>query len=251
MLAIICLTPLLLIGVSIAIIAHMAPVLDSLLDRYSENPADAKTALHYYYTYIASATEDLPKIPGMQDNELEHLRDVRSVWRRGVIGLAGVIFLLGLLIWRAKKDGSLRPGLEYGSMATVILMITSQFVPFDDLWTWFHSLTFPQGNWVFEYNAKIVQLYTAEFFEAAVLRIALLALFFAMCTYGIAMLLKRGEHKRQAAKELEKEQALTTEALTVDKPRQEASLPKPRHPEEPPEALFELQEMAKKHKEEK
>lgn len=274
--AIILLTPLVLIGLSIAFIAHMAPVLDALLDRYSENPTDAKIALHYYYSYIASSTEELPIVPGMQQNELEHLRDVRSLWRRGILGLIGVSFLLGILLWRAKKDRMLRPGLEYGSLLTVALMIISQFIPFDDLWTWFHTLTFPQGNWVFEYNDKIVQLYTAEFFEAAVLRIALLALFFAMCVYGLAMVLKRLE-KRKAAKavtasgnpqlyERKKESAapvakpepVSPPPVRTVAPAQSApsrpsysSKPVSTEPSEPPAELLELQKTAKRHLEEK
>jgi len=262
---IILLTPMVLIGLSIAIIAHTAPLLDSLLDRYSENPADAKIALHYYYSYIASTIEDLPIIPGMKDAELEHLRDVRSLWRRGIIGLAGISFLLGILLWRAKKDGMLRPGLEYGSLLTVAMMIASQFVPFDDLWTWFHTLTFPQGNWMFEYNDKIVQLFTSEFFEAAVLRIALLALFLAMCVYGLAMVLKRLETRRNAADQAQKPQEIkvATVEKTVEPPsikessfqRQTTPSARPKRfstdPSEPPEEVLALQKTAKQHLEEK
>jgi integral membrane protein (TIGR01906 family) len=261
-LAILLLTPLVLTGLSIAIVAHTAPMLDNLLDRYSENPADAKTALHYYYTYIASPTEELPKIPGMTDLELEHLRDVRAVWRRAIVALLGLSICLGLLIWRAYKDRTLRPGLEYGSLATVALMIALQFVPFDDVWTWFHQLTFPQGNWMFEYNAKIVQLYTADFFEAVLLRVALLALFSAICVYGLAMVMKRGERRNAQAvaqaREAKAREAVLEQAATVSRmaaPQQPLRQAPPsrqqpaRQPLQPPEELQHLIEAAKKRKE--
>ncbi len=150
-------------------------------------------------------------------------------------------------------------------------MIASQFVPFDELWTWFHNLTFPQGNWMFEYNAKIVQLFTAEFFEAAVLRIALLALFLAMCVYGLAMILKRmeartaaksvtaaGSHQTRAHSQdstpLSQPGPITPPPVTVPTtapPQSSSRKPLSTEPSEPPEAVLELQRTAKRHLEEK
>jgi integral membrane protein (TIGR01906 family) len=245
LIAILILTPLVLTGIAIAIMAHTAPMLDNLLDRYSQNPTDAKTALHYYYSYIATPTNDLPQIPGMKDNELQHLRDVRTVWRWGIVGLVGLSVCLGLLIWRAYKERSLRPGLEYGSLIAVALMIALQFVPFDDVWTWFHQLTFPQGNWMFEYNDKIVQLYTAEFFEAVLLRVALLALFFAICVYGLAMIMKRGERRVAEAAAQAREAKAHEAALEAEKALPVA--PAKKQPLEPPRELEELKQTAKKH----
>jgi integral membrane protein (TIGR01906 family) len=162
----------------------------SLIDKDSRDPKNAHDTLTYYYSYIITDTDELPKIPGMTDAELQHLRDVRHVWRTGLLSMAtGALLLAGLMIYSWRKK-TLHVALEWGSLVTIALMIIAGFVPFDSLWVWFHSLAFPQGNWVFEYNSRIIQLFPPAFFQDAALRIGLLCLFLAIVTYGVAMVLR-------------------------------------------------------------
>ncbi|MEK6822416.1 MAG: DUF1461 domain-containing protein [Nanoarchaeota archaeon] len=193
LIAIIILLPLVLFSVSAGIIMHTAPLLHSLIERHSRDPLNAHATLDYYYSYIASDTQELPTIEGMSDAELQHLRDVKNVWHGGLALTTRWTGLWTVLLARAWRRRKLASALEWGGLLTVTLMIASAIVPFNALWNTFHTITFPQGNWVFAYNAKIITLFPPEFFEAVVLRVALLTLFLGLVTYGISHLVRRAE----------------------------------------------------------
>jgi integral membrane protein (TIGR01906 family) len=187
---------------SMAVIVHTRPLMQSLLDTYSQDPKDAKDTLDYYYSYIVQPGNDLPKIPGMTDTELSHLRDVKAVWLRGIIALALSTIALLLVMWHAKRKKMLWSALEWGSLLTIALMIGAALVPFDQLFIWFHAIAFPQGNWTFAYSDKIITLFPPPFFEAAALRIGVLALILAFVTYGISFVGKK-LHARKERKSKE------------------------------------------------
>lgn len=193
------LVPCVLFLASTAIVAHTAPLMHSLLDSYSQNPKDAKIALDYYYTYIISWDQEPPIIEGMTAGELQHLRDVKFVWWRGLIALGVSLFLLILLMVHARKKKRLWPALEWGALITIVLMVIAALVPFADLWRWLHTLTFKEGSWVFSYGSRIITLFPPTFFEAVTLRIGVVALFLAFITYAAAFIGKKLHARKMKA----------------------------------------------------
>jgi len=168
--------PVCLLFIATGIIANMSPLVHSLIDRYSNNPKDAHIALDYYYNYIASESMELPRIEGMTDQELSHLRDVKMVWRNSLAVLAALIGLATAVVATAYKRDQLVWALRVGGALTIIWTIALSVMPFDTFWTWSHDLLFPQGNWRFSYESRIIQNFPPTFFESMVLRVALLAL---------------------------------------------------------------------------
>lgn len=197
---IIVLIPFVLFLTSALIIIHTRPIMQGLVQQYSHDIKNAGDTLDYYYSYIASETQELPVIPGMTDAELQHLRDVKQVWRYGLGYLAFLLGMLTIVIAKNFRGRTLSMGLEWSSLTTMMLMVVAGFVPFDGLWTAFHRMAFPQGNWVFAYNSKIIILFPPEFFQSVVLRIIVLTLFLALMTYGLAYLLKKHLEKDKTTK---------------------------------------------------
>lgn len=184
--------PVCLLFIATGVIAHMSPLMHSLIDRYSNNAKDAHIALDYYYNYIASESTDLPRIEGMTDQELSHLRDVKMVWRNSLAVLAALIGVATVVVATAYKRDQLVWALRVGGALTIIWTIVLSVMPFDSFWTISHDLLFPQGNWRFSYESRIIQNFPPTFFESIVLRVALLALALGALTLAVTYL-KRDE----------------------------------------------------------
>ena len=127
--------------------------------------------------------------------EISHLNDVAQVMKSAeiVLFLSGIIILGVLFYFRKDKEQRWRL-LKYGGASTitfVLIILAALFFNFNSLFTLFHQLFFPQGNWQFAADSLLIQTFPIEFFVNRGRRIFVLALVFGGMMIGIAYLLKR------------------------------------------------------------
>lgn len=114
--------------------------------------------------------------------EKEHLKDVKNLMQ-GVNYLFYLLLLVNtLLITKYKKNKEqLKKMFFWGGLTTVVslsfLLIVS-LIAFYQLFTWFHLIFFPQGNWLFPVDSLLIQTFPQEFFVSLSLKIFLLSLLF-------------------------------------------------------------------------
>ncbi|MBI2146123.1 DUF1461 domain-containing protein [Candidatus Woesearchaeota archaeon] len=112
--------------------------------------------------------------------ELSHVTDVRKVMN-GINIFLGFLLMgtLSLLFYSRNNPLILQKSLRYGGIATIgilIMVLLFSFLDFTTLFTWFHQLFFPQGNWSFPADSLLIQTFPAEFFVNISRSIFLLAL---------------------------------------------------------------------------
>ena len=113
--------------------------------------------------------------------EVSHLEDVKQVMKYAdymfYILLLG--FTLTIIFYRKKKDFLLNL-LHLGGKVTFAVMIllgALSLISFDALFAIFHRIFFPQGNWLFAADSKIIQTFPLDFFISISRNIFLLTLF--------------------------------------------------------------------------
>ncbi len=118
--------------------------------------------------------KDIPLSGNYTSAEQEHLNDVKGVMN----GADTVFFLLlavwGFLFWKEKNKTKM---VLYGGYATlgIIVLVLMVLANFDVLFTLFHQIFFPQGNWQFPADSLLIQTFPFSFFYATALKIFILA----------------------------------------------------------------------------
>jgi integral membrane protein (TIGR01906 family) len=119
-------------------------------------------------------------------DERSHLGDARLLL--GLALIAGGVAIIGvagaLLAWPDRRPATWtvirRAGLS--TSVTVVLLGFVSLVAFDSLFTLFHQIFFPGGNWAFDPETqRLVQLYPVRFWQ-----IAAAALGTLVCLLGLA-----------------------------------------------------------------
>lgn len=121
---------------------------------------------------------------GFTELEASHLEDVKKV----MIFADYVFYILSLalisIITYYKKDrGFVLRLFNYGGKFTVVAIAILGIISllfFDLIFSLFHQLFFPQGNWTFAADSLIIQTFPLEFFVAISRNIFLLTLFLGM-----------------------------------------------------------------------
>jgi integral membrane protein (TIGR01906 family) len=160
------------------------------LDRQATYAASDRTMNELVF---GPATFAFPVAPGGQPfydaSEASHLRDASNLLHLFlVVVLAGAVLLIvggtryrrDPAAWRALRTGAV---VLAAAFAAIGLFFT---VAFDQAFTLFHEVFFPQGNW--EFNSateRMVQLYPTPFWELIATTLAILVL--ALC--GLVWLL--------------------------------------------------------------
>ena len=120
--------------------------------------------------------------------ERSHLKDVQQVmrWANGVFYVLLCAITAFIVIWKKiqkkiwKTDQEmLQKLLWHGGLTTVIsLGLLSGLIVlfFNQVFTLFHLLFFPQGNWTFPADSHLIQTFPLEFFYSISLDIFLLSL---------------------------------------------------------------------------
>ena len=128
------------------------------------------------------------------ENELEHLQDVKTVMK-----ITNYVFLISWLLvsctilyyWKDKKKIIML--FKTGSFITltsaaVILLLT--LTSFNGLFTGFHYLFFPQGNWLFPADSLLIRTFPLDFFTKMSISIFVLIVFLSGAIYLITRKLK-------------------------------------------------------------
>jgi hypothetical protein len=130
-------------------------------------------------------------------SERGHLADARLLlWLclvAGMVSLAG----LGILLARATGEGrraawrTISRAGATASLAVVALALVS-LVAFEPLFTLFHQVFFPGGNWAFDpATQRLVQLYPFAFWQIAAAALGVLVLALGLVTWWLGRRLSR------------------------------------------------------------
>ena len=120
------------------------------------------------------------------DRELEHMLDVKKVYRGAMVVLAvSLAFLLILAIWawRRKWLCIYLKGLERGGIVTLVLLglvVLSILTLFNYFFIIFHELFFKSGTWTFLYSDTLIRLFPERFFQDTFLIGGILSLVLAL-----------------------------------------------------------------------
>jgi hypothetical protein len=121
--------------------------------------------------------------------EAEHLRDARLLlWLGIVLAIASVVLIGAALVhrpkdarrWRAVARGG--AGLAVGA---VVVGVVGYFA-FDALFTLFHEVFFPQGNWEFPPDSNMIRLYPYAFWQLTAAALGALCVIGGGATWFVA-----------------------------------------------------------------
>ena len=132
--------------------------------------------------------EDADGEPFYDADERSHLRDARVLL--GVLLVAGGVSLLGLAFalvrWRDHRRSIWRLIGRAGLATAVVVVLVGAvaLVAFDSLFSLFHQVFFPGGNWSFDpATQRMVQLYPFAFWQIAAAALGLLVFLLGLATW--------------------------------------------------------------------
>lgn len=100
--------------------------------------------------------------------ELSHLQDVRRVMAFADYLFYFLILVTTVILTYCQKDiEQVKTLLKWGGLVTlsaVILILFFSLVSFNVLFSLFHQIFFPQGNWIFPADSLLIQTFPLEFF---------------------------------------------------------------------------------------
>jgi integral membrane protein (TIGR01906 family) len=116
--------------------------------------------------------------PAYEEQELEHMDDVKDVYNAltflaVVMGVAAMVAVVFLRRGRGEKGtgcGALWTSLGQGATMTLGLLLALgvwMLMDFDGFFTFFHSLFFEPGTWLFSYSDTLIRLFPLPFWQDA------------------------------------------------------------------------------------
>lgn len=123
------------------------------------------------------------------EKEIAHLKEVQTIFR-----WSDALFYFSLLIitltltYHRKNQEVIKKMLTVGGKKTIIFLAILLFVSlisFPHLFTLFHQIFFPQGNWQFPAESLLIQTFPFAFFKLLALKIFALSLFFGLLLWKI------------------------------------------------------------------
>lgn len=156
-LAIICYIIVLLL-VSLGVVVLCSPIHTHFLGNQDLQPVD-KTITKYLVKQDDSLLKDF------RPEEQSHLKDVADLLNKGLFLLAGLIAILGFLVFNAtneEKHTILISPFAFLIIFFVPLLI--MFLKFNTSFLGFHEIFFPQGNFLFPMNSILIITYPPQFF---------------------------------------------------------------------------------------
>lgn len=128
------------------------------------------------------------------ENEISHLNDVKRVIQNTEIIFYTLLLILTLIFTYHHKDQKqIRKLLKYGGITTISfigLILIFFILSFNFLFTFFHKIFFPQGNWTFPLNSQLIATFPFEFFLKISLNIFILSFILGSFLIFISFLLK-------------------------------------------------------------
>ena len=148
-----------------------------------DNPESIQPTKQLLQYFIGQA-----EIPEVFDQvEKSHLADVKQIIQYSFILLA--IFTLILAIC---MKNNWRQIIRRGTLLLFALVFFAAIIPFDRLFTWFHQILFPQGNWMFPATSTIITFYPLKFFVGYSIAIALHSVVIAATLNFFEIVSRRG-----------------------------------------------------------
>jgi len=131
------------------------------------------------------------------ETEKSHMADVKHLIRTmQFIYYSAAVLSIGLFFYAYRKYKEdkymfikiLAKSLLYSSIAAgvfLILVFLMSVFSFDSLFTTFHLIFFPQGNWMFDSSSMLITMFPQQFFFDISLRIFVYAMFQALIFFGM------------------------------------------------------------------
>ncbi|OGO02430.1 MAG: hypothetical protein A2Y59_06140 [Chloroflexi bacterium RBG_13_52_14] len=155
-----------------------------------------------------NSDEEFTDIEVFQEREIAHLKDVKGLIQLVYRLQIGIMFFIliyiafNFLLLRRALWREIAKRLVWGGLATIGLIAVLGFlalVGFDDLFLWFHLVSFRNELWQLSPDAMLLLMFPQSFFNDATLFIAAGTILEAAVIGGIAWVLLR--RKRQAESE--------------------------------------------------
>lgn len=129
--------------------------------------------------YLARVTTGADNTLAFTEAEVNHMHDVKWVLLIATVAVAA-LFLLTLfssISLRERAPGTIRRSLFSGAWITLGLIAVLGVVGvfgWEWLFTTFHQVFFPQGNWEFSVRSSLIRLYPPQFWIDAAIAVAVL-----------------------------------------------------------------------------
>ena len=129
--------------------------------------------------YLARVTTGADNTLAFTEAEVNHMHDVKWVLLIATVAVAA-LFLLTLfssISLRERAPGTIRRSLFAGAWITLGLIAVLGVVGvfgWEWLFTTFHQVFFPQGNWEFSIRSSLIRLYPPQFWIDAAIAVAVL-----------------------------------------------------------------------------
>ena len=109
--------------------------------------------------------QDMDILQDFRVEEQSHLRDVAHLINKGLFLLAGLIAILGFLVFNANdKEKHTILMAPFAFLIIFFIPMIIMFAHFGSSFTSFHELFFPQGNFQFAVNSILIMTYPETFF---------------------------------------------------------------------------------------
>ncbi len=152
--------PIFCLLISFAAIITDANFTYLLLDN-PEAVQPTKQLMRYY-----AGMDTMPEV--FHENEQSHLIDVRNL----IYGAFALLILLTIIYFQMDW----RKTVKKGTILLVTIILAGAIIPFNRLFTYFHYVMFPMGNWMFEPKSTLISFYPNTFFANYTIAIALTAI---------------------------------------------------------------------------
>ena len=205
---------LLLVTSTVRFAVGSLPVYEALFDRHGVaartgiTPEGLRGVGRKIQDYFASEAEPLrvrAAVEGVERDlfgadEVSHMADVKALLRLtfSVQGASAMFLLLvtGLAAYAFRRAlfETLAVWLRRGPLITGGVIATlgvAALVAFDPLFTLFHNIAFPQGNFLFPQTADLVRVFPFGFWRDMTLLIGAMTLLETAALYGAGLLLRR------------------------------------------------------------
>ena len=161
--------------------------------------------------YLARVTTGADNTLAFTEAEVNHMHDVKWVLLIATVAVAA-LFLLTLfssISLRERAPGTIRRSLFCGAWITLGLIAVLGVVGvfgWEWLFTTFHQVFFPQGNWEFSVRSSLIRLYPPQFWIDAAIAVAVLVAaqitFLLVTTWPTKYRKLKAERRRQERQEL-------------------------------------------------
>lgn len=165
------LVPIICILLSLFVLLTDSNFNNKLLENEQAREPTEQLVKHFFF---------LAPMPSVfNEQESAHMTDVAWLVRIGLL----VLILASILLLALKPDART---IYYGAGILIGLLAILALLPFDSIFTKFHQLFFPQGNWQFAADSTIIQFYPFEFFYKYAVFIGVYSLLvsFALCAFA-------------------------------------------------------------------